>query len=267
MDFRRIEMIFLVVFIALDIFLFASYHQAQSVVVNSSSSATSVSSEMKSSDISTGKLSTKKQRGYYLSGKADESIGEKTDNLNNKRAVFVRDNAVTVALKNPLNLKGKDPATVLNKFVKGENNILHGDSYKYMSKLTTDNSYVFYQATNYGQIYDTDAKIIFNRQGDKIVSYQQTYTNNISILREEQDTISEQDAVNNLYIASEIPDNSKILWTNLSYGRLLTAKGSAIYIPVWHVEVMNKNIGNKTLKLVNGFSGNTMKNQQKEDVN
>ncbi|GKQ43334.1 hypothetical protein RD055328_12570 [Companilactobacillus sp. RD055328] len=266
MDFRRIEMIFLVVFIALDVFLFTSFSQAQSVVVSSSKAdETSIAAEMKNSNITTEKLSSKDKKGYYLAGKSDQGMEQRIETLKDQKA-NVSNNVVTSVLNNPINVKGKDTVEVLENFVATPGNVLFEKSYRYNEILSNSTNYVFSQKIQYGQLYDDAAQITFYKKGNQITSYRQTYTKKTSVLREEQDAISQKDAVNYLYTASEIPDNSKISDAKLNYGRLLTAKGSAIYIPIWYIQIENKNTNAKTVKLVNAFNGTIIKNQQKEDI-
>lgn len=262
MDFRRIEMIFLVVFIALDVFLFASYRQGQTVIVNNqNSSSTSIAGEMSDSNISTGKLSNKRNKGYYLAGKANNNLNQIKYRLRNQN-VSVANNILVSELKTPLDVRNRKVSEVLKKFVKQGSNILHGKEYIYNPLLSNDKDYVFTQKGSFGNVYDGAAQIVFTKQSGYIGTYQQTYIDKLSVLREEQTTISEREAVNSLYTTSQIPDNSKIKWSRFAYSRLLVAKGNIIYIPTWYVCIKSKSTDNKTIKIVNAFNGTMMKNQQ-----
>ncbi|MGR3741162.1 two-component system regulatory protein YycI [Companilactobacillus sp. DQM5] len=261
MDFRRIEMIFLVVFVALDIFLFASYHQSQNVVVNSNKSdITSIAQEMKSANIVSGKLSNKKQKGYYLAGRPNTKLIDKSNQIKAQDAIQ-SGNSLVVHLKDTIYIEDKDVKKVLDKYISNPNNVLLGTSYKYNPYLSNDKNYVYSQMTSYGEIFDDDAQVEFTKKNSSILMYKQTNINKISVLREEQDAISEKEAVEKLYTASEIPDNSKIVWTKYAYKKLLTAKGNSIYIPAWYVQIKNKSSETKTIKIVNAFNGTIMKNQ------
>lgn len=265
MDFRRIEAIFLVVFIALDIFLFASYRQGQNVIVsNQNSNVTSIASEMRDSNISMNKLSSKKNKGYYLAGKPNNGLDRLKSQLQNQN-VTVNNGILVSELKNPLDVRNRKVSDVLKKFVSQKNNVLYGNEYVYNPLLSNDKDYVFTQKGSFGNVFDNAAQITFTKQAGYINTYQQTYIDKLSVLREEQTTISEREAVNNLYTASQIPDNSKIKWTKFAYSRLLVAKGNVIYIPTWYICIKSKSTNNKTIKVVNAFNGTMMKNQQQEE--
>ena len=68
MNFRKIQWIFLIIFISLDCFLFYSWKQ-MNPNVNYNNNSSSVIKEMESDSISLPKtLSSSERSGYYLSG-------------------------------------------------------------------------------------------------------------------------------------------------------------------------------------------------------
>lgn len=87
----------------------------------------------------------------------------------------------------------------------------------------------------------------------------------LDILQEKQATKSERDIITNLYSSSEIPNNSKITYANMAYTKLLEAKGSTIYIPVWFISIHNKDSKVDTVKKVNAFTGNILKTSANGD--
>lgn len=258
MDFRRIELIFLAVFIALDIFLFTSYKQANNVVTSKSDVA-SISTQMKSANITTGRLSNEKQKGYYLSATPDNSFMRDKDQLKDQDVTEQGDGMIS-RLKNTIYLDDtSDAKKTLNKFMENSSNVMLTSSYKYNPYLSNDRKFVYSQVTNYGELFDESSQIVFTRSNKSILNYRQTLVSKVTSLREEQDTISEKEAVDRLYTASEIPDNSKIMWTKYAYSKLLTVKGNVIYIPTWFVEVKNRSTKISTIKTVNAFNGTIIK--------
>ncbi|MCF7522737.1 two-component system regulatory protein YycI [Levilactobacillus brevis] len=75
MDFRRIEWLFLVAFIVIDIFLFAAFQRDTSgetdTSSNRSSSDTTILKEMRADNISFKAPSKKSGEGYYISTSND----------------------------------------------------------------------------------------------------------------------------------------------------------------------------------------------------
>ena len=70
MDFKKIEWIFFVAFLGLNVFLFSSYHDAvyQENNVIRSNQTESIQQRLASDDITyTGKISSENKQGYYLS--------------------------------------------------------------------------------------------------------------------------------------------------------------------------------------------------------
>ncbi len=266
MDFRRIEWIFLIVFIGLDIFLGFSYMQNNSKIIFSDDQATSTSStilrDMRDDNITVGSLSTKQGEGYYLSSQVTDPLGSHLDELSNQTYAY---NRTTHTLRSefgiPILLSKKKAVADLEKYLKTGQNIIFGDQYEYSAGLSSSDSMVFVQKTKYGSIIDAQGELIFKLDGDEVISYTQTYVGDLTVLREKQATISANDAVQLLYISSEIPENSKIVWCKLGYSELISVRGSVIFVPVWNVMVQHKGTKNESLKKVNALNSTIIKNQ------
>lgn len=110
------------------------------------------------------------------------------------------------------------------------------------------------------EVFSSTARLHIIVKNNQIVSYSQRYVNDLNPVRERQNTISSKSAVNSLYTYSELPNNSKIVWLKQVYTRLLTVKGSAIYIPTWIAAIENNTSKTVTLKRVNAFTGTIIQN-------
>ena len=73
MDFKRIEVIFLIVFFSLDIFLFLSFRNSQQLV-SSTRTNTSTVTEMRKRNISFGSLDSKSGYTYYLGTQPNDDL-------------------------------------------------------------------------------------------------------------------------------------------------------------------------------------------------
>ena len=74
-------------------------------------------------------------------------------------------------------------------------------------------------------------------------------------------TISQRRAITWLYKHNQIPNNSRIRWSVLSYSKLLntTTDDKAVYVPTWTVEIKTKNSGVIQQLQVNAFNSTVMK--------
>ncbi|MBA1394506.1 hypothetical protein EQ500_11635, partial [Lactobacillus sp. XV13L] len=63
--------------------------------------------------------------------------------------------------------------------------------YHYEPKLSTKSNIVYIEDRKIGQFYEFDGRITFQIEDNRLVSYQQRYIDDITVLREKQATISE----------------------------------------------------------------------------
>lgn len=262
MDFRRIEWIFLVVFVGLNIFLGISYFQAQQVdlaTIKSGDAATIT--DITRDQIKLPRLSKKTPKGDYLASQANSALTAARTNLV-KQQVSISEGdyqELQANLDVPITLKKNQELRQMKTFVK--NNVYHGKEYEYAPALSNDERVVFAQHPQAGLIYDRRAAVTLHVSDNRLVSYTQTYLTKLNILRDHLSLMSEQDAVIALYRDNDIPNNSAIVFTQLAYSYLLDAKGSTVYVPAWYIGVKNRSTGNVTVKRVNAITRTVMKNR------
>lgn len=265
MDFRRIEVIFLIVFFSLDIFLFLSFRNSQQIV-SSTSTNTSTVTEMKKRNITFGSLDTKNGYAYYLGSQPDDSLAQNVQKLRDQKVEYEEtDHSISSSLSTPIEVTSANRKKVMDKFIKKEANVLFGKDYKYSPQLSSKSQMVYVGNSSLGEVYDKTAQLIFSVTDGEVVGYTQTHVKSLIILHERQAVKSEKDVITNLYANSEIPSNSKITYANLAYTKLLEAKDSTIYIPVWFVTIKNKDSKVVTTKKVNAFTGNIIKSSTNGD--
>ena len=265
MDFRRIEVIFLIVFFSLDIFLFLSFRNSQQLV-SSSSTNTSTVSEMRKRNISFGTLDSKDGNAYYLGSQPDNSLAQNVDKLRNQEVQYdEEDHRLTSTLNSTIAVTNDNRKKIMDKFLEKETNILFGRDYKYAPQLSTTSQMVYIGTSNLGDVYDKTDQLVFSIENGRVASYTQTHVRSLIILHERQSVKSEKDVITNLYANSEIPNNSKISYANMAYTKLLVAKNSTIYIPVWFVTIKNKDSKVSSVKKINAFTGNIIKNSTNGD--
>lgn len=248
MDFKKIEWIFFIAFLGLNIFLFSIYHEAvnQENNVIRYDQTESIQQRLTSDDITyEGKLSTEIRQGYYLSAEQTsiyESLVDyrKTQDDNSsgvlKNGVSVHDNVLTNELSSTESARYMiDPENVkddLNKFLRNSDNVLFGREYVYTPQFSSlDNEFPEIEASQQYEgipFHDDTSKLTLTIDNSddklKVTKYSQTHLSHIEQLREKMDLYSEEDAVKTLYINNKISSGSKILWRKLAYTRILKVR-------------------------------------------
>ncbi|MGO1970956.1 MAG: two-component system regulatory protein YycI [Levilactobacillus brevis] len=269
MDFRRIEWLFLVAFIVIDIFLFAAFQRDTSdetdTSSNRSSSDTTILKEMRADNISFKAPSKKSGEGYYISTSNDSSIKSSLTSLSNQTVRYQSDGTITSTFKTPITgVDTQHPDKTLDTVVSNSTLILNGTDYTYNAKLSSRNTVVYTQEVADGPIYSRYGEIRFSlTNAGTVTGYTQGYLANVSTLREKTETISERKALIWLYQYNQIPNNTKVVWTKLAYTRYFNLKNSSVYIPTWVVAVKSNsgnNAGVLQLKHVNAFTGAILTN-------
>lgn len=268
MDFRRIEMIFIAIFIALDIYLFVSLKDNQAVnssSITNNSQTSQILKDLKDDQITVKRLSKAKREGYYLASRQKDQtkLEAASRQLTNQTLHF--DGAhktLTSQLDKPLTYKKNQQLAAVEAFMKNGTNIALADQYEYSHELSSDQQVVFVQKVPGGIMMDDHGQLVFTIEDGQISQYTQSYVNKIQILREKEATkVTAQEAVIDLYTDNEIPNNSKVTWVQLGYSALLDANSSTVYVPVWQVAIENKNSKSVVVKRINAFTGALMKNR------
>ena len=237
MDFKKIEWIFFVAFLGLNVFLFSSYHDAvyQENNVIRSNQTESIQQRLASDDITyTGKISSENKQGYYLSA---EQTNLSTSLANYRKA------GKSGLLASGVFLDG-DVLTKSLSSSDAEKNVIDPD------KISIP-------------FNDDTAKIVLSLEKNdndySITKYMQTHLSDIEQLREKTELYTEEEAINTLYINNKIPRGSKILWRQLAYSCILKVREKNVYVPVWHVAIETSD---KVVQIesVNAFSNTIVTN-------
>lgn len=261
MDFKRVEWIFLVAFLGLNMFLFSIYHerlQTESSMV-ASTPTQGIEERLKKDDIGfPGSFSSEKREGYYLSAEQSD-MNKAIRNLRDEQGdsdvlkgnTTVTDNVATSYPTASYVIDVDEPEDSLNNFLHQEQVVLFGTDYTYMPNLSTlsdeKNSLVLAQSFEGIPFEDDTSKmeITLEKQEDHLVisKYSSTHISDIEKLREKMELISEREAVNTLYVNNKIPAKAKILWVQLAYSRIYQVHDKNVYVPVWFVEIETEEKG------------------------
>ena len=258
MDFKRIEAIFLVAFLCLDIFLFSIYRQSQNeqTPINNSSTI-KITQRLKEDKIKyEGKISSEHTDGYYLSATQTNLNTElqnmkKTKKLENIDVLrsSVKDNLLSLTPEKDLsvNKKGQIP-TLVRETLTNQKEIILGKDYRYQDEIhqQSDGYLDVYACQKYEgiPINDITAQIKFtlkkNDENYRLEKIQQMHLSNLTALREKMPLVSEEDALTTLYINNKLSKNDEILWSKLAYTLVLQVRGKNVYVPAWFVSIRHE---------------------------
>jgi regulatory protein YycI of two-component signal transduction system YycFG len=257
MNFKRIQIIFLIIFIMMDGFLYLSFNRSS--VGNSDSSSNNILEEMRKDQISFTKPSTDTHEGYYFSGENGTTLRDGAAALQQQTYRFNGQELVS-EFKRTIKLPEGEAKATLDKIVANPLLVINGKDYTYSSKLSRDNELIYVQRVAGGPVYSRYGQLRFalNNQ-HRVIGYSQTYLDNVKLLKEKSKTISEERALTWLYQYNEVPNGAKISWSNLAYTRLLTARGQYVFLPTWVFAVKINNSSAVVLKRVNAYTGEILK--------
>lgn len=262
MNFKRIEVIFLVAFAILNATLLGSLlwgTRFQGASNQPQSQKMLTLKEMRNDMISYRPQSHQQHKGYYLSAKSS-SLTSRTSSL---RGVSTRvdDDVLEVNFDHPIELKDDSTtAQRLQKVVNNRHQVIDGKKYSYNEALSTKHQIVFAQQVK-GQPFEGkegQIRFIINDKNE-VTGYKQGELTSLSILRPRDMTISETSAVVWLYKHNQIPNNSRINSVLFGYSKLTSRHGQRVLIPTWLVNVKSKNGNNNSQLKVNAFSGTQIK--------
>lgn len=275
MDIKRIEWIFFLAFLGLNIFLFGIYREGVQDVsdVSYSDQTETIENRLAKDGITyKGKLSSEKMEGYYLSAEqtdfASEIKKEQTTNKNFlKSGIDISDNTLVSYPQKNYFIDEKHVEDTLSAFLDEKNALLFGDEYQYFPEFSNLNGdvpeIVAVQAYKGIPFRDDTAKlsILTEKSSDllKVTKYSQTHIESIEELRDKMDLYSIRDAIDTLYMNNKLSSNSKLTFMKLAYSRIYKIREKNVYVPVWFVEITN-NDGSVQVEQVNAMSNTIITN-------
>ena len=277
MDFKRIEAIFLVAFLCLDIFLFSIYRQSQNeqTPINNSSTI-KITQRLKEDKIKyEGKISSEHTDGYYLSA-TQTNLNTELQNMKKAKKLenvdvlrsSVKDNLLSLTPEKDLfvNKKGQIQ-TLVRETLTNQKEIILGKDYRYQDEIhqQSDGYLDVYACQKYEgiPINDITAQIKFtlkkNDENYRLEKIQQMHLSNLTALREKMPLVSEEDALTTLYINNKLSKNDEILWSKLAYTLVLQVRGKNVYVPAWFVSIRHED-KKEQVEIVNAFRNRIITN-------
>lgn len=277
MDFKRIEAIFLVAFLCLDIFLFSIYRQSvnDQTPLNDTSTI-KIEQRLKDEKIKfSGQISSKHQDGYYLSA-TQTNLSHELE-VNKEKHSFqgsVKDNVLTFT-PDRLNQvsKKKQIQGMIEDYLSDKQSTIFGKDYQLESVFTqeSENYSDWFACQQYEglPINDMTAQIKYtvkkNEKNYTVEKVQQMHLSNLTALREKMQLVSQEDALTTLYVNNKLSKNDEILWSELAYTLVLQVRGKNVYVPAWFVAIRHED-KKEQIEIVNAFRNRIITNSSVRKV-
>lgn len=274
LDFKKIEIIFIVTFLFLNGYLlYRLFENNQNAFTDTMMNQVDLVEEMKEEGIDLPNFEDEVHEVPYIQAENNNSLEENSHRLTKQTGVIESNGSLYASiLSEPIQLSQEEGLTngdleTLNKFVNSDA-ILFGDEYEFIRYVPSARQVMYGQIANNIPIVDGTAGMTFHLNGNKeIISYEQKYVGPISVQGESRTLITDQDAVETLYQNNEIPPGAKINEPLLTYSRTLQLEELSMYVPVWLVEIESST--GITAKRVDAVNGNVIQetaNEAKSEV-
>ncbi|MFT8321601.1 MAG: two-component system regulatory protein YycI [Bacillus sp. (in: firmicutes)] len=244
MDWSKIKTIFILAFLALDIYLIYEYTGLKESQNYSLEEEIPVENTLASYGVTYPQNSSRDiQKDQYLSAKSKTFSQEEVKKwekglLKGQTIRIVGSNILQAELEKPLSLSDSFKQEDLTDFI--QTHILNGDQYRYWNK--TDNIITYYQQYDGKILYqNANAKLtlILNEQ-NKVVSYRQTYLDNIKEIEDKEAIIRPVNAVYTLFMNSYINNDSEVKKFELGYyspqyASTMQYSSTQVLTPTWRI--------------------------------
>ncbi|WP_059171636.1 two-component system regulatory protein YycI [Bacillus sp. FJAT-27445] len=262
MDWSRIKTIFIITFLILDVYLLyqlmAKHNDNKFEVMKESS----VEERLKGADITYDVMPKAAIKDQYVSAKIKEFTKEDIARLKGQ-SIIIRDKILLDSeLDEPYQLDEKGEPVSLTGFI--IENILYGRNYQYWERDDKKNTITYFQQYENKFLYQNvnwNGRIVFHLNDEnQIVSYEQTYLEDIKKLDVKEEVLRPLEAVEILLQKGLIEPKSKITKAELGYSTIVPLASSQVFAPTWRFVIDN----DKSL-YVNAFEGQVIPIGSEED--
>lgn len=257
MDFRKVETIFIIAFVILNIYLFNSFTNRSNLHQTTSfADPVDMVDRINQSDIELPTFEEVNHEVHAIQADNNDILAEMATSLEGQAGSISSDGSYyTSFLTNPIELEGnrddgftEEDISLINDFINSEHVIL-GSEYSYGEYDMEGSQFLFYHNINGRPVMDGTSQIsLFTDSNSDVFSYHQLYAGTTIQQGEEQETITDLDAVQILFQNNDIPPGSIVEKPILSYHRTLQLEDLSMYTPVWVVRIQTSS-GRETLRV------------------
>lgn len=252
MDWSRIKTIFIITFLILDVYLLYQLMVKHNANQLEMMKETSVEDQLKAAEITYDAMPKAAIKDQYVRAKIKEFTKDDTEKLKGQ-TIFIRDKSILVSkLSEPYQLDEKAEPVSLSGFI--NENILFGREYQYWERDEKKKTITYFQQYQNKFLYQNvngNGKIVFDfNDKNQIVSYEQTYFEDIKKLDVREEVIQPIKALGILLQKGLIEPKSKVTKAELGYSTIVPLASSQVFAPTWRFIIDN----DKSL-YVNAFEG------------
>jgi regulatory protein YycI of two-component signal transduction system YycFG len=202
---------------------------------------TSIEEVLKIDEISYKDLPKGPFKDQYLSAKPKLFTKDDSTKLKGQTTALKEPSkSLQVKLDKPIPLNAKFEAADLTPFIK--DNVLYGDQYQFWKKDDKKNTITYFQHYGNMTLYENLSGMITFHLDDKnqIVSYEQTYLEDIVKMTEKEEILPPLKALETLHQKGDLLPKSKITKVELGYSTLIQLAASQALAPTWRFVVDDK---------------------------
>jgi regulatory protein YycI of two-component signal transduction system YycFG len=251
MDWSKIKTIFIITFLILDVYLLFQFMKTRDANKYEIITEATIEEKLKADEIKYDELPKATIKDQYLSAKPKMFSKSDLAKLKGQTGVL-KDPGTTiyVTLEKPIQFSGKFEPIELTPFIK--ENILYGEHYQFWLKDDKNSTITYFQKYENMPLYENiSGKITFFFDSkNQIVSYEQTYLEDIETLTAEEEILPPLKAIETLHQKGVLKPKSEITKIELGYSTLLQLAASQALAPTWRFVV-----DDKESLFVNAFEG------------
>lgn len=255
MDWAKIKTIFIIAFLALNIYLGYEFYKLYKSSQYDYISEATIESQLSADEIEIVSLPKNVSKGKYLTASpkrfTKEELAEMAEGrLNGQSVTIINDTVIESYLEKPYKISANFSPNELAAFLK--NNVIAGEEYSFWERDPVNNTITYYQKVNDKVLFNNmNGELTFYLNEDnEIVYYRQTLLEDFEEFPDEETLLQPIKAIEILYENGKIPSGSKITKIEEGYYTLVHLSSSQVLTPVWRV-VLN---GEKDL-YVNAVEG------------
>ncbi len=251
MDWSKTKSIFIIVFFVLDIFLLYQFLEKKDNYQFEYFAEATIEDRLQGDEITYDSLPKQNLREQFLTAQSKIFKMEDIEDLPNQKVKVVDQTKLSGSFDKPISISKNFQSSELEKLVK--EHMLYGSEYRYWDYDETDREIIFYQTWDKKMFFNNSkGKItLFLDKENQVISYEQTYLENIKKVNKEKDLVTAFKALEALYENDYIEPKSEVTKVDLGYyNSLQTTSATHLLVPVWRVV-----INNELDLFVNAFDG------------
>jgi regulatory protein YycI of two-component signal transduction system YycFG len=258
-DWSKIKTIFILTFLALDIYLLYEFLKIRDSNKYEIVAETSFEEELSADQIKYVELPKNPIKEMYVSANSKKFSKEEFAKLKDQQITIIDDTLLHSVLTKPVKLLSDYEQTELIAFI--NNKILYGDQYQFWEKDEQQHTITYYQKYKNKTLYNNinGKLVLYLNDKNEVISYKQTFLEEIEGLSGKQEILPALKAIEALYDNGDLKRKSKITKAEIGYYTLVQLTASQVLTPTWRFVV-----DEKENLFVNAFEGQIIEMDNKE---